>query len=124
MTDDRRQLELFAGDIAATVDDRGDRSEPITFAQFHKMNPHVYAELRKLALFYVGRGRKRLSIKLLFEILRSRFVETTGGGRFRLNNSYSAYYARLLMEQEPELDGVFDIRESKRPLYPAPLLTR
>jgi len=30
---------------------------------------------------------------------------------YRLNNNYTALYARLLMDNEPELAGLFEIRQ-------------
>lgn len=104
-----RQLELFSGAIAPTVGCRR-----MTFEEFHKLNPHIYCELVKLARWYRDRGQRRLSMRALFEILRMRFIETRGGGKFRLNNNDTSRYARLLMEREPDLDGLFELRDCKQ----------
>lgn len=104
------QMELFTGEMhPLDLPKRGEGC--LSFNEFHRRNPHVYRELRLLALHYVRRGRKRLSIKGLYEILRLRFVHTEGGGSFALNNNYTAGYARLLMENNLELAGVFVTRE-------------
>jgi hypothetical protein len=39
----------------------------------------------------------------------------TGG--YKLNNNYRALYARKIMEQEPDLDGLFEIRERTTELH-------
>jgi hypothetical protein len=81
------------------------------FDAFHKVNPRVYQELKRLALILVNRGHKRIGMQMLFEQMRwqwyERTIDTSG---FKLNNDYAAYYSRLLMEQEPELAGVFTTR--------------
>lgn len=79
------------------------------FAAFHEANPHVYAHLRRLALDARRRGRQ-VGIKMLYEVLRWQYAMQTSGDDFKLNNSYTSFYARLLMEQEPELAGYFETR--------------
>ena len=80
------------------------------FYQFHAQNPHVYERLRQLALDLKNRGRKKYGIAGLFEVLRWEHAMSTTDEDFKLNNNYRAYYARLLMENEPELDGFFATR--------------
>ena len=99
------QLQLFTTPVAPT-------NRAATFDDFHAANPHVYRELRRLALHYVDQGRARVSMKFLFEILRHRFI-ATDGGEFVLNNNYTAKYARLLKASEPRLATVFETRKAK-----------
>jgi hypothetical protein len=81
------------------------------FLGFHEANPEVYAELRDLARQAVARGRKCASIKMLFEVVRwERYLRTTDPD-FKLNNNFHSRYARLLMAREPELRGLFELRE-------------
>lgn len=85
------------------------------FWQFHEGNPHVYARLAALARELVGRGRRRIGIGMLFEVLRWHHMSTVGDADgFKLNNNYRALYARLLMASEPDLDGVFALRRIGR----------
>lgn len=81
------------------------------FAAFHAANPHVYDALRRLALQLARRGQ-RMGIKALFEVLRWQYAMTTSDASsdYKLNNNYTSFYARLLMGQEPELDGYFETR--------------
>ena len=84
------------------------------FNAFHKANPHVYVALRHLGLMMKRRGHKRIGIAMLFEQLRwAYYLQTTDTDGFKLNNNYRAYYARLLMKQEPELTGFFTTREKQ-----------
>lgn len=81
------------------------------FDAFHAANPHVYSNLRRLALDAARRGRK-MGIKALYEVLRWQYsMNTTDDvSEFKLNNNYTSFYARLLMDQEPELAGYFETR--------------
>ena len=48
---------------------------------------------------------------MLFEVLRwNQFVETDDPD-FKLNNIYTSRYARLIMEAEHGLAGIFDTRD-------------
>ena len=53
--------------------------------------------------------------KMLIEQMRWLWHErTTDVSGFKLNNTYASFYARLLMEREPQLRGVFELRASPR----------
>ena len=81
------------------------------FEAFHTANPHVYARLRSLALDAARQGRE-VGIKMLFEVLRWQAVMSTNdpSSEFKLNNGYTSFYARRLMECEPELKDFFETR--------------
>lgn len=80
------------------------------FERFHRENPHVYEALRTRALRAKRRGY-RPGIGCLFEVLRWSHGMTTAGDEFLLNNNYRSHYARLLMANEPELEGFFEVRK-------------
>jgi hypothetical protein len=97
------ELALFS--IDPTTADR--------FDAFHQDNPHVYAALVRLAREWVARtGRRQLGMKALFERARWDLVIETSDPDFVLNNDYTAYYSRLIMAREPDLDGIFALRRS------------
>lgn len=83
------------------------------FEAFHDRNPKVYEALEGMAALMVMRGRKRISIKMCVEVLRwNYYLQTVDAeSEYRLNNSYSAYYARLLLKRHPDWDGLFQLRE-------------
>jgi hypothetical protein len=80
------------------------------FRDFHEANPHVFNNLRTLALRLKQQGRTRIGMKMLFEVLRYQYLVHTEGDSFRLNNNYTSRYTRLLCEKEPSLDGLFEKR--------------
>ncbi len=80
------------------------------FEEFHRENPHVYERLRYMSLELVANGHSRIGMGMLFEVLRWSAM-TTRDGDFKLNNNYRAFYSRMLMENEPELRDVFELRE-------------
>ena len=83
------------------------------FRAFHEANPQVYEALCILARQLKARGRRRYSIKGLFEELRHRYRLQTDrmGSDYKIDNSFSSRYARAMMEQEPDLDGFFETRQ-------------
>ena len=87
------------------------------FWAFHIANPRVYTELRDHALHLRRKGRTHYGVKALFEVVRfHRALETTDKCKeWRLNNSFTSLYARLLMANEPELRGFFRTRVRRAP---------
>jgi len=88
----------------------------LEFQRFHRENPHVYERLKRLAFKLKVRGVDRYGIKALWEVLRyEEAVQTTADATsYRLNNNFTASYARLLMDQEEDLEGFFELRERYR----------
>jgi len=84
------------------------------FQRFHAENPHVYVALERLAFKLRNKGVNRWGIKALWEVCRYELALNTNApvSTFKLNNNYTACYARLLMERNPEdLGGFFELRE-------------
>lgn len=78
---------------------------------FHRDNPQVFDLLKRLSLQLKQKGHKNYSIKGLFEVVRWHYaLQTKGDQDFKMNNNYTALYARHLMEEVPELDGFFRTR--------------
>lgn len=82
------------------------------FRTFHRAHPEVYGLLVSLAREARRSGVDRYSIGALYEVARwkMRIAKT---GDFKLNNNYRSRYARLIMVQEPDLDGFFSVRDLK-----------
>ena len=82
------------------------------FIKFHEENPHVYKKLLNLAHIAKAAGRNKISMKLLFEKLRWDYIIDTKRpeGEFRLNNNFTSYYARMIMRRNPDLAGMFELR--------------
>jgi hypothetical protein len=87
---------------------------PKRFERFHAENPSVYTTLVRLAREWVKRtGRHQIGIGALYERARWEIALATNDPDFRINNNFRAYYARLIMCQEPDLTELFDLRESE-----------
>ena len=80
------------------------------FERFHEENPHVYERLTTLALNLRRKGYGSYGMKGLFEVMRWMTAMKTTGSKFKLNNNYTAHYARMIMDNNPELKGFFNIR--------------
>lgn len=94
-----------------------DRIE-LDFKEFHANHPEVYEQLIKLARTWKANGTAKLGIATLFEVLRwNSHLNANKDGGYKLNNNYRALYARLIMEQEPDLANLFEIRERTAELH-------
>jgi hypothetical protein len=61
-----------------------------------------------------AKGYERFSAKAIFERLRWYYsFETTSDDEFKLNNSYTALYARKAIADYPEFEGFFELRYRK-----------
>ena len=90
----------------------GERDLRLRFERFHAANPFVYEKLVELARGARAAGHDRIGIAMLFEVLR--YEVLTGRDPredFRLDNGYRSFYARLILESEPDLDGIFETRK-------------
>lgn len=88
----------------------------VSWWRFHQDHPDVYAEIAKLCRQWRARGREAWSINGVFELVRwNRRVNgiPDASEDWKLNNNYRSRYARLVMRREPDLDGIFEIRELK-----------
>lgn len=103
------------------ITSRGDKELPLfflaseaeeRFLEFHRNNPHVYERLRELCLQVRRAGVQKFGIRTVWERLRwhARFETKRPSHEWKLNNNYTRYYARLLMKQESELSGMFEVR--------------
>jgi hypothetical protein len=81
------------------------------FRTFHHANPDVYEQLVSLAQRWRTAGHQRCGIAMLYELVRWERGLETSDDQFRLNNNYRSRYARLIMLNEPDLAGFFDVRQ-------------
>lgn len=83
------------------------------FELFHIENPHVFNLFLKYSRMARERGFEKFSAKAIFERLRWHLNFETEGDTFKLNNNYTALYARKIISEYPEFDGFFELRERK-----------
>jgi hypothetical protein len=86
------------------------------FWKFHDKNPAVY----RLLVRFARQWRQRfgpdavMGIGQLFERVRWEVcIKTDDAMGFKLCNNHRAFYARLIMERNPDLDGVFRLRKQR-----------
>jgi hypothetical protein len=84
------------------------------FDKFHENNPSVYRNLVKLARdCRRNRPDRVIGIQMLFEVLRwNYFMNVDSDEEYKFPNAFAAGYARLIMKQEPDLEGIFKLNKS------------
>lgn len=108
-------------DLVVTADDVNQPEPPFRgtiqqrFLDYHRANPEIY----RLIVFYARQAKRsghraRYGMKVIFERVRWHVeIETLSLDDYKLNNDFSSRYARLVMEQEPDLADFFETRELK-----------
>lgn len=107
------ELELPLGYIEPS-DKRWETIEQ-RFWAFHEQNPWVLDALIRLTDDMRARGRDKVGIGMLFEVLRWHSYRQTEGDDYKLNNSFRSRYARLIGKVRPDLADMFEVRELKSP---------
>ncbi len=82
------------------------------FEEFHKLNPHVYAALVRIARQVQAAGKDHYGAQAIFERLRWISTFETQGDPYKINNNYAAFYVRLIRVNDPELGKLFRTRHS------------
>ncbi|MFF7258131.1 hypothetical protein [Streptomyces microflavus] len=85
------------------------RSITEQFRTFDAHNPHVYRALERMVARRLAAGATRISLKHLFEDLRQQLPHGVAG----LNNSYTALYARQLIDEHPDWATAFELRRRR-----------
>jgi hypothetical protein len=110
-----RQGKLF--DIPEIAESEyGDFTNTIAgrFARFNANNPALLKVIEGIALDLRGRGFQHFGMKAIFERVRWLYAIKTVGDEYKLNNDFTALYARLLMDQHPSLKGFFRLRRLRK----------
>ena len=90
------------------------RHHEAQFLLFHAENPHVYHNLVRMARMYRDSKRTtKFGIATLWEVLRWDYSFSTAHEGFKLNNNHKAFYARMIMDRNPDLAGMFELREQR-----------
>jgi hypothetical protein len=105
------QLELFP---LQAVDYTPDLTLAERFDLWHAANPHVADALERLAEQWFAAGNQRIGVKALFERLRwEAGVRTVASDGYVLNNNWTAFYGRLLVERHPEWKDRISLRQQR-----------
>jgi hypothetical protein len=106
LSDEERKKYFFSHYSKKTLED---------FKKFHKENPHIYEEFKKLAYRMKGTGRKKYSSKMIINVLRWESDLGSTGDEFKINDKFQSIYGRLLAYQDSTFEDFFEfrIRENK-----------
>lgn len=81
------------------------------FQKFHSENPHIYKAFEEQALRAIGRGRTKISSKLIINWIRWNEFLRSSDQNFKINDAYQSYYSRLFVQNHPEHYEVFEFRK-------------
>ncbi len=79
--------------------------------KFHAEHVDVYHKLVDLSRECRQMGYKKFGMRALWERMRWHFQVERGEEEFKLNNNFPPYYARFIMERNPDLAGFFETRD-------------
>ena len=82
--------------------------------RFHEENPEVYTLFKKFSFELISVGFQNYSSKSVFERIRWHTDVQTRNTKFKLNNNYTAYYARLFNVDHPQHNTFFRTRQTSR----------
>lgn len=83
------------------------------FAQFHREHPEFYAEVKRRALALHDAGAPHIGLAMIFEAIRYDAAVRRQWDDFKCNNSWRAYYSRLLIWDHPELAEKIETRHQR-----------
>lgn len=78
--------------------------------RFHEQNPEVFQLFARFALEAARAGRRRIGAKAVWERIRWENPVATNGKPYRLNNSFTAWYARRFVVEYPQHRRLFEMR--------------
>ncbi len=117
----RQQPFVFSMPLIHPLNDDGAKDLPESvrkketieqrFNRFHSRNPHVYE-----AIVAICKGLKQANVhefgmKGIFERMRWEYAIRTQGEKYKLNNIFTSYYSRMVMDREPGFAGFFETRK-------------
>jgi hypothetical protein len=82
------------------------------FTDFDLANPHVYQTMRALALSAINNGKRKISFKLILNVVRwEQYMQTNDTTcSFKINDAYSAHYARKFAAEFPTYTDHIEFR--------------
>lgn len=104
------QVAVPAANVIEDEDDPRSGTLVERAERFHQRNPAVYHYAVSICRWARARGIRHYGIGAVWEIMRFKYLETYGD-IYKLNNNHRAFYARLVMAQEPDLAGFFQTRD-------------
>lgn len=80
---------------------------------FHDKHPDVWRMFKAYTISLINRGFKNYGAKSVMERIRweKAYADENGINTFKINNNYTAFYARRFMTMYPLYEGFFRLRE-------------
>lgn len=113
----------------ATATNNNNTSDPVTqpalfveatemrqqFDEFIEKHPEMWAEfVRYCRTLKFTRGFKHYSARTIISVMRFHSdVDSRPGDQFKINNNWSPYFARKLIEEDARFAGFFEFRKVK-----------
>ena len=85
-----------------------------TFERYHKEHPEIWEKFKETTLKAIDKGFKNYSSKSIFEIIRWHNQGELKKDGFKINNNYTADYARHFIETHPQYKSFFRTRKLNR----------
>lgn len=98
-------------------------SIPKAFAKFDAENPGVYRAFKEQAFRAIGAGAKKISSKAIINWLRWEVFIKTNDENFKINDAFTAHYARKFVEEFPLHGDKLEIRKLRTEAEPPFMLT-
>jgi len=101
-----------AGAAGVGYNARDSRRMAEKFLAFHRANPNVWEEIKRMALKQVADGASRISFYDIYEDLRKTGLRTSGP-TFKLDNNHTAIYAHMFRAEYPQYADRLELRRSE-----------
>lgn len=86
----------------------------VAFQKYDKENPEIYEMFQRFTYQAIQSRRSHIGAKLIMERIRWQTTVVANGRKtFKINNNYSAYYARKFEFDHPQHEGLFEKRRMK-----------
>ena len=79
------------------------------FNEFDEEHPEFWDQFKFFTFAAIDSGRDRFSARVVWERMRWE-TEIDGGGTFKVNNNWCAFYSRKFMHMYPRYGGFFQTR--------------
>ena len=84
----------------------------LSFERFNNENPQLYEVFKKEVFTLMGNGRSRLSSGMILMLIRSDpTIRDSSGDKLRLNQNYSAFFAKKFLSDYPQHSKVFKVQK-------------
>lgn len=84
-----------------------------SFKEYHRAHPRIWKLFEFFTQAAIASGNPRYSADAVCHRIRWHLEVEVKEERFKVNNNFTAYLARLFMTAHPEHDGFFETRKRK-----------